>query len=397
MLGALAAAELLAMSLWFSASAVVPQLAADWALDAGGRAWLTSAVQLGFAAGALLSAVLTLADRWPAERLLAGSALVAAVANALIVPLDAPGPALALRAVTGAALAGVYPPGMKLAASWAKADRGLAIGLLVGALTAGGAVPHLLQAFAPGGAGGLPPWRPVLLSTSLCAVLGAALAALVVRPGPYLAPGARFDPRAALAAWRDRPSRLANLGYLGHMWELYAMWAWVPVILLAEYRAAGLDGRLARAAGFAVVAAGAAGCVVAGLAADRAGRTAVTIASLVVSGGCALAAPLLLGRPLALTVLCLVWGFAVVADSAQFSAAVSELADPRYVGSALALQTALGFLLTSVTLRLLPVVAERGGWGAGLPVLAIGPALGAAAMWRLRRIPEAARLAGGRR
>lgn len=384
------------MALWFSASAVVPQLTTEWTLSPTQQAWLTMSVQLGFAAGALLIAVSNLADRAPLHLLLAASTLLGAAANAAI-PLSGAGPntTIALRFLTGLSLAGVYPPSMKLVASWTDRDRGFAIGILVGAITLGSATPHLMNAIW--GSDGLPPWRSILYGASLLSVLAALVFVTFVRPGPRLVRAARFDWRHAGSVFTVRPLRLANLGYLGHMWELYAMWTWVPILLIESYRESGWDIRHARFAGFAVLAVGALGSVLAGLFADRLGRTRVAGASLALSGSCCLIVGLFYSDPFLLTVVCLIWGFAVVADSAQFSAAISELADPRYVGTALTMQTCSGYLLTLCTIQWIPPLVDALGWRWVFAGLAVGPAVGLWGMYQLRRAPESARMASGNR
>ncbi|WP_136601382.1 MFS transporter [Salinigranum halophilum] len=391
----IAVAELLVMSLWFSATAAAPELATDWGLTPSETAWLTIAVQLGFVVGAFVSSVLTLSDVVQPRYLFAASAFAGAVLTAAIAGfVTSAVPAIALRFLTGVALAGVYPPGMKIMAGWFRAGRGFAIGVLVGALTIGSALPHLLR-----GVGGVGQPQLVLYGAAGLAVVGAFLA-LWVEPGPYQAPAAPFDPGALGRMLRDRGTMLANGGYFGHMWELYAVWTWIPAFLIASISANGGGAGASETASFiafGTIAVGGVGAIVAGVASDRAGRTVVTSASMVTSGAASLLAGFVFGSSLLVLVpFVLVWGFAVVADSAQFSAAVSELAEESYVGTALTMQTAIGFLLTTVSIQLVPVVADAVGWQWAFVPLALGPVVGTLSMVRLRGLPEAEKLAGGR-
>jgi MFS family permease len=377
----LALATLLAMATWFSASAVVPALTRAWDLDEAGQAWLTMSVQLGFVVGALGSALLNLADRIPARRLFALSALLAAGVTALVPAVSGLALALPLRFLTGLALVGVYPVAMRLVATWTRTDRGLGIGLLVGAITLGNAMPHLLNAI-----GGTGDWRRVLYAAAGLAALGAVIAAVVAREGPYATRIPPFDLRQAGRILRQRDLVLVNLGYLGHMWELFAMLAWLPVFLAASYRASGHDPAWASATAFVAISMGALSSLVVGSLADRLGRPVIIIAALAISGSCALFVGWLFGaHPALLVPLCLLWGLAVSPDSAQFSAAASELSRTEYVGTTLTLQTCLGFLLTLATIRLVPTLESWAGWGWAFAALALGPATGIWAMASLKR------------
>ena len=387
-------AELFAMTLWFSGSAVAPELTAAWNLGPTETAWLTNAVQLGFVVGALGSAALTIADVFRPRDLFAASALVGAGATALIAAaVTSAFPAILLRFVTGVALAGVYPTGMKMMAAWFDRGRGLAIGVLVGALTVGSAAPHLLRAV-----GGIGQPRLVLYGAAAIAGLGGILV-LAYEEGPHQPDPAAFDPGAIRRIMGDRGVLLANLGYFGHMFELYAVWTWIPVYLLASLQAGGVANPepLAALLAFGTIAIGGVGAWLAGSAADRWGRSLVTSASMVTSGAACLLAGVVFGAPVVvLAPFVLVWGFAIVADSAQFSAAVSELAAGSYVGTALTLQTAVGFCITIGSIQLVPLLQATVGWQWAFAPLVVGPLVGTLAMLRLRRRPEAAQLAGGR-
>ena len=394
-LALIAYCQVAALALWFSATAIVPSLVREYALSTTMQSLFTSAVQAGFVVGTLCSAFLGLADRLDPRRFFAAATLVATLANAAILLVDPTSPAvIALRFVTGICMAGIYPVGMKLASTWAKNDMGLVVGLLVGALTLGSASPHLFNAL-----GGLD-WRTTLAAASASA-LTASIVILFVGLGPRMAPSPKFDPRVILTAWRVKSLRLANFGYFGHMWELYAMWAWIGLFLQASFleQFAPADALpLARYATFATVGIGALGCVAAGLLADRLGRTTITMAAMAISGCCALAIGFLFGGdPFWLILLALIWGVSVVADSAQFSASIAELSERQWVGTMLTLQTSVGFTLTLITIHLMPLWVDWLGWRYAFAPLAIGPFLGVLAMARLRALPDAKKLANGRR
>jgi MFS family permease len=385
MLALLALAQLLGMSLWFSASAVSPRLQALWGLTDAQAGWLTGAVQLGFVAGTLVAALVSLADVLPARVLLPASAVLAAAANASLVGAGGYEPALLSRFLTGFFLAGVYPPAMKMAATWFRASRGMAIGVVVGALTVGKATPYLLSAFPEVG------WRTLVLAASGAALGAAALVAVGYRDGPNPFDRRPFSWRLGAEVLADRRTRLAIGGYLGHMWELYAAWAFVGIFFVDVFaaRGAGPADAAARAGvvAFGMIGLGGAGAVAAGRWADRWGRERVAAWAMGVSGACALAIGWTLVAPLWVAIaVALVWGFAVVADSAQFSALVTEVAPSHAVGTALTLQTALGFLLTSVSIAAVPHLRGAGGWPLAFGVLAVGPALGILAMRRLRNV-----------
>ena len=372
----------LSMSLWFVSSAILPGIVAEVGIAGGRAAALSSAVQLGFVIGALAFAGLGTADRFDPRAVMALSAACAAAFNLLLLAAATGGTAqVALRGLTGFCLAGVYPVGMKIAVGWGARDRGLLVGLLVGAVTLGSSLPHLLAVL------GGPDWRTTVVAASALAAAGSLLPTLVGL-GPHHARARAFRPAALSLAWTDRRVRLAFAGYLGHMWELYAFWAWIGVAAAASFAAAGHDGaeRSVRLLTFAAIAVGAVACVPAGMLADRIGKARIARAAMALSGAAALGAALAFGGPPWLfALMALIWGAAVIPDSAQFSALVADAAPPELAGSLMTLQTALGFALTAVTVQAVPGLAAAIGWPWTLAAMALGPLFGVEAMRRLIR------------
>jgi MFS family permease len=382
-LALLSFALLLGMAEWFTATAVGPALQLRWDLSSGQVSLLTTLVQIGFVAGTLVAAVLNLADVLPIRIYFAAASLLAAAANAGLLVVDGFAAAAALRFTTGFALAGVYPPAMKMCSTWFLRGRGLAIGAVVGALTVGKAAPWLIRAM--GGVGE----APVILGASAGGVSGALLVLLFYRDGPHAFARRPFDWGRVGEIVRDRPTRLATLGYVGHMWELYAMWSLTPAFVAATFAARGWEG--ADAVGFGVIAVGGLGAVLAGWLADRLGRARVASGAMVVSGACATVVGFLGHAPAPVLVgLVLIWGFSVVADSAQFSALVTEVAPSHAVGTALTFQTMVGFAVTAVAIEVATRVSETLGWGPAFLLLALGPLFGIEAMRRFTRARRAA-------
>ena len=383
MLAFLSIAELLGMSLWFVGSAVAPQLQLRFGLSGGQVAALTTAVQSGFVVGTALSALLNISDIVAARTLFASAAVLGAVAN-LPMMLDVSYPSmLASRFACGLCLAGVYPPALKMAATWFRAQRGLAVGTIVGALTVGKAGPYLVHVFPDVGV------RTVSLAASLSAVLAALVVLATYRDGPHAFPNRPFSWSLTGDVVRSRGWRLATGGYLGHMAELYSYWTWIPAFVAASV--AGDAHSLTAPASpfvsllsFSVIAVGGAGCVWGGLVADRIGRTTLVTRALLVSGTCCALVGFAFGRSLwLLAPLALVWGFFIIADSAQFSVLVTESVPAHAVGTALTLQISLGFLLTTLSVQIVPMIVRGAGWPWVFAFLAIGPFLGIASIKRL--------------
>ena len=386
-------ALVLSLTTWYSPTAIVPELTLLMSLSLSQAAWFTNGVQAGFVFGALSLSLLSLLDIYKSSAIMAISACIAGIANAILI-LEL-GIALSLfsRFLTGVALAGIYPTVIKFIATWFKKGRGFAMGIMLSSLTLGSALPHLVRAI-----GVQFDWKLVIFMSSLACFTAAGLFAFVLQDGPHKFSKTKADLNQLGRIIKDRSLMLVNIGYFGHMWELYAMWGWFFVYAIAA-KSTGLGLENAALLTFSVIAAGAPGCVLGGWLADRIGCCYSTACLMFISGTCALTIGLCFNGPSWLFItIALIWGLTAVADSAQFSAAVTELSDKSMVGSALALQMGVGFAITIFVIWLLPVVAEhQGSWRWSFLILVPGPFLGALSMLLLRSEARSHLLADGRR
>lgn len=375
-------AQVSALSLWFISAAVLPDMLLDHDISALAQAALSSAVAAGFVVGALVSAFTGLSDRFDPRKVFASCAFVAALSGFALMLLQPGGSAsIAMRFLTGAMLAGVYPVGMKIAVGWGKEDRGLLVGLLVGALTFGSASPHLVAWL--GGAD----WQITIAIVSTLTLVSGGLI-LLCGLGPYHARAPAFQMSAIAEAWTNKRVRYAYLGYFGHMWELYAMWAWIGVATQISYQATMNEAdaiSFSKLTAFLAIGLGGLTCFAGGIMADRIGKAQVTIIAMVISGFAALAtAATFGGAPWVTFTFVILWGLAIIPDSPQFSALVADASPPQVAGSLMTFQTAIGFALTIFTVQLTPVFVEATSWPAAMVVMALGPAFGVYFMRKLR-------------
>ena len=384
-----------AMSTWFSGTVILPELTLRSGLGESEMVWLTNAVQLGFVIGAIVLAFFNLSDSMPLILLIAFSCTLAAIANLLLIWTDTPLSIIAVRLLTGVALSGVYPSVVKLIATWFQKSRGVAMGVIIGALTLGSAAPHFFRAMTPD-----TDWLIVIWVSSLMTFLAGMILVFFVSEGPFYFARTRFKPSQIIQVLNNKPLALVNIGYLGHMWELYAMWAWI--LTFAHFLLNDFDWVPFGAPeyfSFFIVSIGAIGCVIAGYLSDIYGRCYITAALMLVSGSCAFSIGFLVNTsPFLVGLIALLWGLTIIADSGQFSAAVTELSEPNLVGTALTVQMAIGFGITMITIWLVPVFAQLfGGFQWMFLLLAPGPFIGAIAMLLLRRHPQSEKLALGKR
>ncbi|MGM0878763.1 MAG: MFS transporter [Bacillota bacterium] len=382
----IALAELFTLSLWFSASAVLPQLERQWGMSATEGSWMTTSVQIGFIVGAICSAFLGLADRYNPRKIFVIASIFGAVINSLFTLSSGMVVGLSLRFLTGITMAGVYPTAVKLLSTWFQDRRGFGIGILIAALTLGSSLPHLFNLFIPNVS-----WKILMLVSSLLALVAAGIMQWVLPDAPVSKEEAATVSMNTLKyILKDRPVMLANYGYFGHMWELYAMWTWLPYFLTASFKVS-LEGTALQEAStlFAFLTigiSGAIGSIIGGLYADKIGKARLSMMAMTVSALSSICIGLTFGLSIWITVIvAIIWGISVVADSAQFSAMVADFAKSECVGTALTFQMAIGFLITVFSIYLIPIFEDIVGWKWAFSILAIGPVLGVLAMISLIR------------
>jgi MFS family permease len=377
-------AELFALSLWFSASVIAPELAEVWQLTNLSEVWLSAAVPLGFVLGALFSSYLGIADRFNPRKIFAISILIGAILNGMLIFVHSAFLGILLRVLTGVTLAGVYPTAVKLLSLWFPKKRGFAIGSLIAALTLGSSLPHFVVMFFSS-----LNWKLVIICCSVLALLAAVIVNFILRDAPVAAGKNPFSFKLIKRVTRNKPVMLANYGYFGHMWELYAMWTWLPAFLTASFIQHSPDISpwfIALSSFISIGLAGGIGCIVGGLVADKIGRSRLTVISLSISAACSIAIGFTYGQSIWVTYLfAIVWGIFVIADSAQFSAAVSEFSDMEYLGTALTFQMCVGFLITIISINLVPILQSKVGWEWVFVLLAIGPVLGIISMIKFNK------------
>lgn len=375
---------LCALSLWYSASVIAPELITIWNLSSNAEAWLSASVPIGFVIGSLLSSYFGAADRFNPRKVFAISAFLGALLNALLILVESGFFGILLRILTGITLAGVYPIAVKILSQWFPKKRGLAIGILIAALTLGSSLPHFVVMFFS-----TLSWKSVIICSSVLALLSAIIVTCILEDAPVTSQNLPFSFKLIKKVIMNKPVMLANYGYFGHMWELYAMWTWLPAFLTASFLIHSSETPhwfIALSSFISIGIAGGIGCVIGGLISDRMGRANLTIISMIISAICSILIGFTFGQSIWLTlIISMIWGMSVISDSAQFSAAVSEIAEVEYVGTALTFQMCIGFLVTIFSINLIPIIQRIIGWEWVFMLLAIGPILGIIAMIKYRR------------
>lgn len=379
-LALIALTQIFGLSVWFSSSAVVPNLVRDWGISISDAAWLSMATQFGFAVGAIAASLIGLFDRFRPNRVLATSALCAAIlTSGFAWVVSSLHMAVVIRFLLGICFAGIYPPGLKLTASWSLQSRSRSFGILGGCLTIGSSLPYLLKSLHD------LQWQTLVGSTAVACALAGLLSLMFIKSGPFQDPPAPIDGRYAWHMFQEQGPRAACFGYFGHMFELYAVWTWLPIFMMHSLNETSITPMLGMSVFLCMGLGGFVGCLLGGVLADRFGQERVAIFALSISGACCVLSPFFFSTSVpALLAFSLIWGAAVIADSGLFSALLSSTADKRAVGTALSFQTAVGFLITISTIQLTPVLAEAFGWRYAFPYLVIGPIFGVLAIGAYR-------------